>query len=289
VPRTAVRTCLVLLTLIVAGSSGAIEARGETAPPTFELLEPAAGAKVDTSLERNHWLTYRARVTYPADYVGSRALGLEKSLDPSFPQGSLSSTTVCVGGVAVCEVSFRSNSTRLPLGTRVYWRISVPGEAVSQTQSFMTAGKPAPKPNLSDRDHDGIIDTKDNCPSLRNPKQTDFEYDGKGDACQPDRKTPRVKAYSGHERRGQYAQFDWKAVDNRPVTIRLVLRWQGRVVLRGWMPNVHARLWAGPASQWTSKERIDSSFPVGTYTYCISAQDAAGHKATSCAPYKITA
>ena len=288
-PRTAVRIVVVLFALLVAASSGAIEARGEPAPPTFELLEPAAGAKVDTSLEKNHWMTFRARVTFPADYTGSRALLFYKSVDPSFPPGSNVSGHACVGGLAVCEVTFRSNSRQLPLGARVYWRVAIVDSTFSGTASFMTAGKPAPKPNLSDRDHDGIIDTRDNCPSLSNRKQTDFENDGKGDACQPDRKTPRVKAYAGHERRGQYAQFQWRAVDNRPVAIRLTLRWQGHLVLRGWMPNVHARLWAGPASQWESKERIDSSFPLGTYTYCISAQDTAGHKATSCARYEITA
>lgn len=285
-----VRVALVLLALVVACLSGAIEARSETAPPVIELLQPAAGARIDTSLKQNQWLTYRVRVTFPADYEGSRAVTFYESVDPAFPGNDTVTGVACVYGVAVCDTTYRSNSGNLPLGTRVYWRASIANTDFSRTQSFMTAGKPVSKV-VADRDHDGIVDAKDNCPALRNPKQVDFEHDGKGDACQPDRKTPRVKAYAGHERRGQFAQFHWRAVDNRPVTIRLVLRWQGRAVLRGWMPNVHARLWGGVGgeSQWESEKPIDSSFPIGTYTFCISAQDAAGHKASSCAPYKITA
>ncbi len=37
--------------------------------------------------------------------------------------------------------------------------------------------------NLDDRDHDGILNTADNCPDLTNPAQTDGDSDGKGDAC----------------------------------------------------------------------------------------------------------
>jgi hypothetical protein len=34
-----------------------------------------------------------------------------------------------------------------------------------------------------DRDHDGIVNTADNCPDVANPNQTDGDGDGKGDAC----------------------------------------------------------------------------------------------------------
>jgi len=55
------------------------------------------------------------------------------------------------------------------------------------------------------------------------------------------------------------------------------------------MPNVAAQTWGSVAATWQSRNRIGASFPLGTYTYCISARDAAGHRATSCAAYQIKA
>lgn len=281
----AVRTLLILSVLTIFAGLGVIDARGETTPPTIELLEPAAGAKVVISREQGKYATYRFRVNFPADYAGVRVVALEDARDAAFTVDRGLNTMLCAAAVTVCDLSYTPRTSFAP-GTRVYWRVKIPDTVVSSSRSFVTTGV-----TVADRDRDGIADGKDNCPSVRNPKQTDFEYDGKGDACQPDTRTPRVKAYSGSARRGQFAQFDWKAVDNRPVTIRLVLRWRGRVVMSGWMPNVAARIWGPPgtASQWESRQPIGSRFPIGSYTYCISAQDAAGHKATSCAPYYIRA
>ena len=36
-----------------------------------------------------------------------------------------------------------------------------------------------------DRDGDGYLNDEDNCPSISNPSQDDFDDDGKGDACDP--------------------------------------------------------------------------------------------------------
>lgn len=41
-------------------------------------------------------------------------------------------------------------------------------------------------PETSDQDHDGVLDSFDNCPSVHNPGQKDSDGDGRGDACGKD-------------------------------------------------------------------------------------------------------
>ena len=38
---------------------------------------------------------------------------------------------------------------------------------------------------MPDADDDGIPDEEDNCPETYNPDQTDSDYDGFGDVCEP--------------------------------------------------------------------------------------------------------
>jgi hypothetical protein len=281
VPRTAVRIVLVLLVLLVACLGAALEARGENPPPTLELLEPASGATVIISPAENKWATYRFRVTYPAGYTGIWVVALESAYDMAFTQNRSMSTMLCATNVSVCDLSVTSRSSDPP-GTRIYWRVSIPDLVVSSIQTFVTAGP-------ADLDRDGVPDLKDNCPSTPNPKQTDFENDGKGDACQPDRSTPRVKAYAGSAHRRQRAQFVWLATDNRPVTINVTVRWGSRLVLKGWWPNMVLTVPGARPARWESENPIPAYYPVGIYKYCVSATDAAGNKGTSCAAYRIKA
>jgi hypothetical protein len=282
VPRTAVKIVVVLLVLLAAGLGWAVEARGEDPPPTIELLEPAADATVVVSPEENKWPIYRVRLTYPAGYAGSWLVSFEDALDADFTQNHSSNGASCTPNVPVCDLSFTSRTSYKP-GTRVYWRVGIAGRSVaSSTQSFVTVGP-------ADRDRDGVPDFKDNCLSTPNAKQTDYERDGKGDACQPDRQVPRVKAYSGSQRRGMTANFLWRAIDNRSVTIRVTVRWHGHLMLKGSWPNMRATSWGSSPYRWWTAKPIDRRFPLGTYDYCISATDGAGNKGTSCAPYQIKA
>ncbi|MDX6491557.1 MAG: large repetitive protein [Gaiellaceae bacterium] len=281
VPRTAVRVVLVLVALLVTGFGGAVEARGEGSPPVLELLGPANGDTVVISPDEHKWATYHVRVTFPADWAGLWSVDIESALDQSFTQNRERNGQACAPNVSVCEVTF-APLVNYPPGTRVYWHARIGDLVVSSTQTFVTVGP-------ADRDHDGVPDFKDNCPSVANPTQTDFEGDHKGDACQPDTQTPRVKAYTGSQHRGQYARFKFKVYDNRPVTLRLTVRWHGQLALSGSMLQVDARTWNSYPFTWVSEHPLNARLPLGTYTYCASATDAAGHKGSSCVPYRITA
>jgi hypothetical protein len=276
--RTTVRLLLVLLVVLAAAFGRASNADAADAPPTITLLAPADGAKVVVSSELSKLVVFRWRVDFAAPPVDPQIVMLEVAWDAAFTQNRSGNTMTCVAGATSCQGTYSDRSGYKP-GVRRYWRVRV-GELSSPGRSFVAAGAP-------DRDHDGVIDAKDNCPSKSNPKQGDWERDGKGDACQPDVIKPKVRAYSGSARRGASAIFRFRAYDNRPAKIRLTVRWHGRLVLKGEMPQALVS-WSTKADWWT-EEVINPRWPIGTYTFCAVVIDGAGHRATSCVPYRITA
>jgi hypothetical protein len=268
---------LVLLVLVAAALGGAGGARAAE-PPTFTALSPADGSKVVVDPDARKYPVYRWRVDFAVAPSSTVMVKIEVARDAQFTQRSASNQTCTMQGTS-CELTHTAATSYAP-GSRVYWRVSlVTGEGTSPTWSFVTTGP-------ADRDKDGVPDARDNCPTKRNPKQEDWERDGKGDACQPDRTKPRVKAYSGAAQRGGSALFKFRAHDNRLVTMRLVVRWQGRVVLDGMMPQMSAS-WRSGVATWWSEQPISRSWPAGTYTYCAIATDTAGNRASHCVPYRI--
>jgi hypothetical protein len=269
---------LVLLVVLAAALGWANVARADDAVPTVTLLAPTDGAQVVVSSTLDKWVTHRFRVDFSTPPPFTVIVGVETASDPAFTRDKSLNNMTCAAGVPSCELTFTPHVS-YPAGSRWYWRVQV-GPVSSATWSFVST-PPA------DRDRDAVPDETDNCPSVRNPKQTDMEEDGKGDACQPDRKRPRVKAYAGSARRGSPAAFHFRVHDNRYVSVRATVRWHGQLALSGRMDRVAAPRW-NYRQTWWSQGAIRRSWPTGLYTFCIVAVDGAGNRAKSCAPYRIT-
>ena len=276
--RAAVRSVLVLLVVLACALGWSNVARADDAVPTVTLLAPADGAQVAVSETLDTWVTHRFRVDFSTPSPFAVSVDFEVAPDPAFTQIEAHQSYSCAAGLPACEFTQRPR-VAYPAGSRWYWRVRV-GAATSPTWSFVVT-PPA------DRDRDAVPDQTDNCPSVRNPRQEDMEGDGKGDACQPDRKRPRVKAYAGSARRGSTAAFHFRVHDNRYVSVRATVRWHGQLALSGRMDRVAAPRWSFRQTWW-SQGPIRRSWPVGTYTFCIVAVDGAGNRAKSCAPYRIT-
>lgn len=275
--RAAVRSTLVLLVALAGALCWSNVARADDAVPTITLLAPADGAQVIVSPTLGKRVAHRFRVDFSTPPPFAVVVGVETASDAAFTRDRTSSNMTCAAGVPSCELTFTPR-VAYAAGSRWYWRVSV-GPVVSATWSFVST-------HPADRDRDTVPDETDNCPSVRNPKQADMEGDGKGDACQPDRKRPRVKAYAGSAGRGATAAFHFRVHDNRYVSIRATVRYRGQLALSGRMERVAAH-W-GTRATWWSQKPISRSWPAGTYTFCIVAVDGAGNRARSCAPYRIS-
>ena len=87
--------------------------------------------------------------------------------------------TITVDGLSTTELSF---NVTIPANYDAKDTITV--TAVSQADPSASATTEIVV-TTSDEDGDGVANQEDNCPSSANPEQSDFDGDGRGDACDP--------------------------------------------------------------------------------------------------------
>lgn len=82
--------------------------------------------------------------------------------------------------------------------------------------TFGTVGSPL-EGNEPDTDKDGIVDKRDNCPSVSNPDQLDTDFDGKGDVCDADDDGDGCgDAEDQHPNQGSVKVGEYTSVDCNP-------------------------------------------------------------------------
>jgi Thrombospondin type 3 repeat len=247
--------------------------------PTITLLTPANDAVVQSAPGTYPTFSWRVDWAQPEDTI----IRFETASDAAFTQNVSVDTHACPAADVNCWTTIQpARVWAPPYGSDWYWRVGLTtagGIAYSATFHFR-AVPPA------DRDHDGVPDSTDNCPSKYNPDQRDSNHDGKGDACQADHVKPRVKIRSGSARRGQRAYFHARMHDDRGVVRFTITLSLGRHMLIGWRFGWTDANWAYRYTFWTTSP-VPSLLPAGVYRICLKAWDRAGNHALSCSPYRI--
>jgi hypothetical protein len=247
--------------------------------PTIALLAPPDGATIESASGVYPTFSWHVDWSQPEDTI----IRFETAADPAFTQNVTVDTHFCPATNVNRWTS--EQPQRIwgpPYGSDWYWRVGLTtstGIAYSATFHFHAV---AP----ADRDHDGIPDSRDNCPDKSNPDQRDSNHDGKGDACQPDRVKPRVKVQPGSATRGHRAYFHARVADDRgTIRFTLTLSLHGRRVI-GWRFGWTEASWAYRYTLWTVRP-LPRLVPPGAYLVCIKAWDRAGNHALACSRYRI--
>jgi len=142
------------------------------------LVEPRPNAPVLTGGDVEPEIgTPTTRFTYTVEYTHSdnRTPTVSNVVIDDVPYPMSSADTVYEDG---CVFTFE---TMLAPGTHIYYFEFDDGNASVRLPGTGILGGP-----LVDSDGDGILDDLDNCPSVHNPNQEDYDADGAGDACDED-------------------------------------------------------------------------------------------------------
>jgi Thrombospondin type 3 repeat len=255
--------------------------------PVFTLVSPANGSTAVVSQfgKSGPYITLSWKIAWDAPQDNT-AITVEYSIDPGFASGlTQGSGGACNAANINCFTSYHPlhEWAYKPGTTTWYWRVGMiidHAQVWGPTWTFKAVLVVPP-----DRDHDGIPDSKDNCPNVKNHDQIDANHDGIGDACQPDHVRPQVEMMRGTGWRGQPLLVSARYGDNRRfVRSYFWLSYQGHVVLSQAFPM-------GPSVVGQQHSFYTKPFakqrPAGSYQACVTVWDRAGNHAASCAPYRI--
>lgn len=163
-----------------------------------------------------------------------------------------------------------------------YWRVSVTWATdhpqATATSSF--SGQPVP-----DRDRDGILDPRDNCPTIANRDQRNSDGSRLGDACERDRTPPKVRVAAATLTRGRWGRVTIRMGDTRSGVVKVdagLYRGARRLTrLNRTMTTVRFE------TIYYYKLLVTRSAPPGRYAVCVRVTDPAGNAARSCAPVRV--
>jgi Thrombospondin type 3 repeat len=260
-------------TLAVALAALALAPNALADTPTVTLLAPANGSSVVTPVGTDAYPTYSWRVDWatPEDTIVRH----EMATDPGFTQNLSVNTQSCSAANVNCWSSFQSR-TAYPAGTTWYWRVGLTtsaGIVYSQPFTFLVVAPP-------DGDRDGVLDSRDNCPSVANREQKDSDGTRLGDACEVDRFAPRVKLSSATLRRGSMGRVYFRMADARG-TLRLeVSLFQAGRKLGTVTETAKNVRWS---TQYYLPLQTPKAMPAGAYQLCLRVTDMRGNAARSCA------
>jgi hypothetical protein len=247
----------------------------DAAAPSIGLVTPANGSTVSSATPTSFtWHT-----TW--DAPEATTVTWQVSPSPAFDQNVTQQSRSCPASDPNCFALFQLTLSAAPAGTLWYWRVTLTTSAGPvSSPTWMVVAK------LADADGDGVEDSLDNCPSVRNPDQRDSNHDGKGDACQPDRVKPRIKVYPGAAVRGRRLFLKFRAADDRDLLrFRVTLQYHGRLAM--WADFGFAQMsWDARATFYT-KKALPRRVPAGRYLACVTAWDKAANQAKGCATYLI--
>ena len=271
------------------------------APPVVTLVAPVNGATVKlTSLAKDS-PTFSWRVDYPTPPGTSVTIGLEVSTDPTFTTSSAENRR-CDAANLACYASykavadwFRYADACIPTSRppecadrqpgapiTFYWRVNVTWAsdhpAATATGSFV--GIPSP-----DRDGDGLLDPRDNCPAVANKDQRNSDGTLLGDACERDRTPPRLRVAAAAMTRGHWGRVYFHMGDTRSGTLKVEagLYYGARRLTR----LVRAVQTVRFENRYYYALLLHPSNPAGTYTVCIRVSDQRGNARRRCAPVRV--
>jgi hypothetical protein len=273
VVRAALAAAVLAFVLVLSPASSAAGA------PTITLLAPVNGATVVSTVGTYPTFSWHVDWAQPESTI----VRFEIATDPAFTQNASVDTHFCPATDVNCWTSVQPHAVYgPPLGSVWYWRVGLTTSAgIAYSQTFHFTAVPPP-----DRDHDGVVDSKDNCPLRSNPDQRDSNHDGKGDACQADRVKPRVRVSPGRATRGHRAFISARVADDRgTVRLSVTLAYQGHTMYRGafgWTQTTWAR-----AYTFYTRTPLPRFLPAGSYLACVKAWDRAGNHALACSRYRV--